>query len=386
MIFNRYFIKLLLQSTGVAFCLLLAIHYLNIDKLYFSNFTSDIPADIRLKSTVVLSAIFLFEYMPVVLFFSGILFGKFLKSSNIINFFEIKGIRYKRKVFFNVTVLYLLLMFACSYVINFTIPSLFDKFQEKFYSDITTNIITSPENYLTTGRMVEAGNYTFFIGNLTANNGKVTLRDVSVFSKSYFIQSEPHVYRLTECSQVIVDKYQKIVHYSNCLATNLKYRSERSVYAKNGFILFEDLKIEIMKSIKGKELYVKTPEYMHYFTRSAGEILESVQGKICPPSEQIFLVSRLLYLFAFITYSLFGLYIAIHKSFKPAYFYLFIAMFGIILPHIGIYFSLMDKYGLELLAIPYFLPILGSVAYFLNYKFKIQGWFHGLIVKTRKSE
>lgn len=361
--------KIFFSILGASFLLLFVFHLVTIDKLFFAKIAQGIPFVLKIEMTLFLSLLFVVEYMPVVFFVSLFLFGRYLDDINVLDFYKLKGVDYKKKLFRHTFITLAVAAAFFSLLLNVIIPLSFRVQQKDLHRKIINEVLHDPSKFIEPGEMTEIENFIFHVDEIAPTERGFSAKNINIFHRFYLLE-EPILSQITRCDQVDLDPAQEMAHFLGCEKVKI-FRNNMEPRIKAGSASFADLEREAIELMRSTMFDITVPGYLRYFTVSIQGLIKDLFNEYCPPSQMLYALRRVFYFLSFFIYSMAGLVAGF--SFKKNTLFI-LSFYGAILPHLYLYLGLADKGRFGVLEAPYAFPVIFSaILFFQIYKKKKRG-------------
>lgn len=378
---GSYFIKI--------FFSLLLIYILSILSIgFYKAANAIIPADkalidyiLSINSILILSALYVIEFFPILLFMALYLLGLKVAKENIISFLILNGRNGKRIIFnycflitFTITILF-------SSLSGFIYPKIFSNHIKSIHKTIINNIISESDKLIEKKQFYRFGSYLIEIENIDTsyneNNKYHQISRATIFGFDKYYLNKITIlnnlsYDTVKNSNINIEnsafaniyrhRLNKIITMKTETKDNLSINKEKlyKIYKKN---YAEEVLLDKLPFMIQKHLYTLPKIYDYLFNKKCkGGLIE--------------FIDRICYFLAFIMYSLLGYTLAINirKRDNNVISYIVLFAVGFLIPFISIYLNLLTSKKISIYSITYLIPIAASIIIYIILKIKVKVW------------
>lgn len=374
--------QLFVNVAVVLFVSVLLIAFLNVitnPSLFLTSTSLQLPVGYHVKVLLLFVLIYSLEYLPVFLLIAFMLSGYLFKTNRVFLFSELKGFAAKKYVLWLAFAFALVLSIVSSWFINTSLPKLIQNFLKEQKVSLISELIQKELPHIAPQRLTTLDKYGIYANTITQAGDTVNFHKAVIFEKDVLHKKDSKVTAILYCKNIELNATHITVH--NCFRqalintayfTSIPYRVYSLQEIQN--LLDKSLDYDYKES---------SPEFLQYYIHTTQELITLAQDPQCPKNTYPMIIRRALFALAFITYSLLGLFVVLYMQIGLVSLLAFLIMFAAVLPTLGNYLLLLDKYGFAFFSATYLLPLVGSVLFFLYWlAIKYGGNIYGNIIKV----
>jgi hypothetical protein len=310
------------------------------------------------------SIIYLIEYFPVILFITFIITAYGFINNGTARFMELRGVPFRKRIFRGSFLLAIITSVLFSFLVNKILPDFANHFISSQKVQAAGSILKNHNSWLKSKKIIPFDNYMMYSDTMENRDEETYLRNVVFFRKYFSFGNIPSINSLVYCGQINLQENQ--VQVKNCFLQGL-INTSVSKYIENQVLTKTDLE-ELLKK-HDTDFKETAPDYFKFYLYSINDLLVMRNRISCPVDTSLYIFRRILYGLSFFIYSILGLYIVFYMEINFVQLLTALFVFAGLLPNLGNYLRLFDKYGMDIFSVTYLLPILGSIMLVFYHKY-----------------